>query len=723
MTPMPLPLTRDLVLIGGGHAHALVLRRWGMAPLPGARLTLIDPGPAAPYTGMLPGFVAGHYEQPELEIDLVRLARFAGARLIPARATGIDREAKRILLDDRPPVAYDVASIDIGITSAMPDLPGFSEHAVPAKPLGRFAARWRAFRAGEGPADIAVIGAGVGGVELALAMAHAMAAEGRPARLNLIEKGRALDTMPDRARARLLGHLDRAGIALLEGATVERVAPGAVHLTDGREIPAALTVGTAGARPWPWLDGTGLALTDGFIDVDRTLSTSDPAIFAAGDCAHLTHAPRPKAGVFAVRAAPTLTHNLAAALSETRRRPFRPQRDYIKLISLGSKSALFEKWGVVAEGPGLWRLKNGIDQRFMAKFQTLPPMPQPKLPARFAKGVGTEFSNGKPLCAGCGAKVGSGALSAALARLPEAARADIEPAPGDDAAILTHGGTRQVITTDHLRAFTEDPRLFARIAALHAMGDIWAMGARPQAALATVILPRMNETLQNRTLDEVMAAAAETFAEAGAAIVGGHTTQGAEFTLGFTVTGLAEGRAITLKGARPGDALLLTRPIGAGVLMAAEMALAAAGPDILSLFGEMARSQGAAARILSGAHAMTDVTGFGLAGHLLNMADASGVGAELRLGEIPLYAGARALAAAGTRSTLQPANRAAAGGRVEGPEGAETDLLFDPQTAGGLLAAVPEDEAPTLLDQLAAEGYTAARIGTVTDGPPRITLR
>ncbi|MGB3556146.1 MAG: bifunctional NADH dehydrogenase FAD-containing subunit/selenide, water dikinase SelD, partial [Jannaschia sp.] len=127
-----LPLTRDLVLIGGGHAHALVLRRWGMDPLPGARVTLINPGATAPYTGMLPGHVAGHYARAELEIDLVRLARFAGARLIDGAVTEIDAKARLLTVPGRAPVAYDVASLDIGVTSEMPALPGFAEHGTPA---------------------------------------------------------------------------------------------------------------------------------------------------------------------------------------------------------------------------------------------------------------------------------------------------------------------------------------------------------------------------------------------------------------------------------------------------------------------------------------------------------------------------------------------------------------------------------------------------------------
>ncbi|MBK5927877.1 FAD-dependent oxidoreductase, partial [Rhodobaculum claviforme] len=352
----PLPLTRDLVLIGGGHAHALVLRAWGMAPLPGARLTLISPAPTAPYTGMLPGHIAGHYPRAALEIDLVRLARHAGARLILDRATGLDRAAGRVHLRDGAPVAYDVAALDIGITSDMPALPGFVDHAVAAKPLDAYASRWSAFLealdAGRVPPQVAVIGGGVAGVELALAMAHRMARHDA-ARVTVLEAGaQALPGVSAQARSRLLAHMDRLGVALITGARAARIEAGAVVLQDARRVPSALTVGAAGARAQGWLADTGLHLTEGAITVDRHLrSVTDPAIFAAGDCAHLSHAPRPKAGVFAVRESPILAANLRAALSEGRgagrMRAYRPQRDYLKLVSTGGKGAVADKWGRV----------------------------------------------------------------------------------------------------------------------------------------------------------------------------------------------------------------------------------------------------------------------------------------------------------------------------------------------------------------------------------------
>jgi selenide,water dikinase len=325
-----------------------------------------------------------------------------------------------------------------------------------------------------------------------------------------------------------------------------------------------------------------------------------------------------------------------------------------------------------------------------------------------------------PLCGGCGAKVGSSVLTSALAALPSP-RADVDRLPGDDAAILRTGGARQVITTDHLRAVTEDPVLMTRIAAVHAMGDIWAMGAAPQAALVSLVLPRMSPDLQSRTLAEVMATATDVIGAAGAAIAGGHTSQGDEFTIGFTLTGLLEGEPLTLAGARPGDALILTRALGSGVILAAAMRGLARGADIVACHAAMIRPQDSAARILRKAHAMTDVTGFGLAGHLANLCAASGLAAEVRLADVPLLTGAEALATRGIRSTLWAENRAAAA-PVFGASGPRGDLMFDPQTCGGLLAAVDPEQAPALLAALRGLGCTAAIIGRLREGAPAVSF-
>jgi selenide,water dikinase len=425
--------------------------------------------------------------------------------------------------------------------------------------------------------------------------------------------------------------------------------------------------------------------------------------------------------VFAVRQAPVLLDNLVAALSGVPMRPYKPQRDYLKLISLGEKSALAEKWGRAFSGPILWRWKDRIDRLFMDKLSDLPLMEGPGLPATRAAGL-KEALGDAPMCGGCGAKVGRGALRNALNSLPSARRVDVEAVVGDDAALLRMGNVRQVVSTDHLRAVTDDPVLMTRIAAIHALGDVWAMGATPQAAVATVILPRMTATLQERTLAEVMATAANVMGDAGAAIIGGHSSMGSELTIGFTVTGLCEQDPITIAGARPGDILILTKPIGSGVILAAEMRGKASGVVVAGAYAAMTASQGEASRILETANAMTDVTGFGLAGHLAGICEASGVAAEVRLADVPLLPGALELAEQGIASTILPDNRAGAG-PVFGAKGARGALMFDPQTAGGLLAAVRAAEAEHILEALQGAGYPAVRIGKIVAGAPGVTFR
>ena len=723
------PLVRDLVLVGGGHTHALLLRMWGMRPVPGVRLTLINPDPVAAYSGMLPGHVAGHYPREALEIDLVTLARFAGARLILGAAGALDAEAQRIEVPGRAALGFDLCSIDIGITARMPALPGFADHALPAKPLGDFARGWAGFVArvttGEVAPQVAVIGGGIAGVELALTMRHRLAGAERPVEVTVIDRGPVLAGVSARSKALLLARMAAAGIAVLDHAAIARVTPEGPVLDDGRLVPAVLTVGAAGAAPAPWLAGTGLALHEGFVAVDAMLrSTSHPAIFAAGDCAHLTAAPRPKAGVFAVRAAAVLDHNLRATLAERPLRPFRPQQSYLKLVSLGPREALAQKGPLTRTGPLMWRWKDRIDRRFMDRFQTLPAMPAAPLPKGAPAALRRALPDDQPMCGGCGAKVGAGALGAALATLPAPVAPELVNRPGDDAAILQAGRRWQVISTDHLRAVTEDWEVMTRIALNHAMGDVWAMGARPQIALAQIVIPRMTAELQARTLAEITAAAADGCARIGAALAGGHTTMGAETTIGFTVTGLRASPPVTKGGAQPGDVLLLTRPLGSGTLLSAEMQRKARGAWIAGLLAILTEPQDTEAALLAeAAHAMTDVTGFGLAGHALELADASGVALELTLGDLPLYEGAAALAASGLRSTLFADNRAATSFRVSGAEtGPAAPLLYDPQTCGGLLAALPPKEAMIAMGRIAAAGGRAWTVGRVLAGPPGLVL-
>lgn len=716
------PQLRDLVLIGGGHAHALVLRKWGMSPQAGTRVTVINPGPVAPYTGMLPGHIAGHYTRSEMMIDLVRLGRFAGARVVLGRAEGLDRDSQQVILQDGRRLRYDVASIDIGIASNLPGLTGFDDNAVAAKPLGGYAERWDSFlRSASQSPQLVIIGAGVGGVELALASAHRLRQGGRKPRITLLERAEtALPNIGTGARAALLAQLADYDVTLLTGVEPNAIDPHSVTLTSGQILPSDFTLSVAGAQPQAWLGDTGLALHNGFVTVTPNLQSSDPLIFAVGDCAHMAYAPRPKAGVFAVRQAPYLFHNLRAVLSGAPLRQYHPQRDYLKLISTGRKRAVADKLGLRVEGEWLWRWKDGIDRKFMAKFADYPQMPIPKAPKDAVQGL-TEALGQKPLCGGCGAKVAGGTLGTALGYLPAPIRADVLSGPGDDAGILQLVNSVQVLTTDHLRAFTHDAAVMAKITAIHALGDIWAMGAQPQSALSQITLPRLGPALQAEMLAEILTAAAQVFGQAGADILGGHTSIGAELTIGFSITGLAE-KPVRKTGAQAGDAIILTKPIGTGTILAAEMAIAnlpdlMMGEVVTTCLASMLHPLALASKILAPhATAMTDVTGFGLAGHLLEMLDGAGIGATIDLAAVPTLAGAVDLAALSYASSIAPSNRALCLGRIDAPIGPQTALLYDPQTAGGLLATVPQAQAKHVLAALIAAGEPAAIIGRIHSG-------
>lgn len=378
--PVSVPITRNLVLIGGGHTHALVLREWAINPAAGVSVTVVNPQAKAPYTGMLPGFIAGHYDRSALDIDLVRLARRAGARLITDFATGIDVAGKQVSLAERPDIAYDTLSVDIGITTKLPMIAGAAQHAVSAKPLGPFADQWEAFltrsKRDELTPQIAVIGGGVAGVELALAMAYRVRSEGfETGSVNLIEaKSEILRETGSAARRKLRRELYHYGINVITNARVKKITAYGVAFEAGlSDVQANFVVTATGARPYNWLSETGLTLHQGYIEVDERLrSVNTPGIFAAGDCAHMAFAPRPKAGVFAVRQAPVLLNNLRADLLGGKLQPYRPQKSYLKLISTGRESAITDKWGLAPKGKFIWRLKDKIDRDFMGQFQETP---------------------------------------------------------------------------------------------------------------------------------------------------------------------------------------------------------------------------------------------------------------------------------------------------------------------------------------------------------------
>ncbi len=376
------PVLRDIVLIGGGHSHVGVLHMFAMKPVPGVRLTVICTDTDTPYSGMLPGYIAGHYGFDDVHIDLRRLAEFAGARYYRDEVIGIDRAARKVLCRHRPPVAYDVLSINIGSTPHLDDVAGASEHAVPVKPIRRFNERWLALLERvcrhAGATTIAVVGAGAGGVELMLAMQYRLRKElvalGRDPdelRFHLFSaEAEILPTHNAAVRRAFEGVLAERGVMVHRDAEVTQVSAGRLQTRSGEVLDADEIVWVTQAGGAAWLRDTGLALDDkGFIRVRDTLQTeTDPLIFAAGDCAAMIDHPLEKAGVFAVRMGKPLAENLRRTVLRQPLVDYRPQRRWLALISTGDRHAIASRGGFYARGDLVWRWKDWIDRRFMRKF-------------------------------------------------------------------------------------------------------------------------------------------------------------------------------------------------------------------------------------------------------------------------------------------------------------------------------------------------------------------
>lgn len=746
------PIVKDLVLVGGGHSHVTVLKRFGMQPVPGVRLTVICRDVHTPYSGMLPGFIAGHYTYDDVHIDLGPLSRFAGARFYHDEVIGLDLVNRTLRCRHRPDVPYDVLSINTGSTPGLAQVPGAEQVVVPVKPISNFVQRWEQLvtrvLAAPDIVRIGVVGAGAGGVELTLAMQfrlrHLLQQAGRANSLEyhlFSGSDTILPTHNQRVQAKFRRVLAARGVQVHEGCRVVdvskeglRCANGSVHWLD--EI---LWVTDASAPAW--LAEAGLAVDDhGFVEVNAALqSISHPDVFAAGDVAAVIPYPREKSGVFAVRQGRPLADNLRRALLGRAPQPFVPQKKWLALISTGDKYAISSRGNWSVEGRWVWRWKDWIDRRFMRKYNELPAMTSTEkldLPQGLAgQDVLKELSTLAMRCGGCGAKVGATVLQRVLTQLQPIERDDVLIGlnhPDDAAVVAVPAGKVMVHTVDFFRAIVDDPYVFGKIAANHSLGDIFAMGAEAQSALAIATVPYGIETKIEDLLAQMLLGAEEVLHEAGAVLVGGHSSEGAELSLGFAINGLVDPQHTLRKsGMQPGDRLILTKALGTGTLFAADMRQRAKGRWITAALASMLQSNRAGAQCLRcyQATACTDVTGFGLLGHLVEMTKASGVDVALDLSQLPVLDGAPETIGAGLLSSLQPQNvrlRRA----IRNFDAAVTaplyPLLFDPQTAGGLLASVPAERAEACLTALKTHGYDrAAIIGTVqaqTDHLEAITI-
>ena len=363
---------KRLLLIGGGHAQVEVLRRFGEKREPGVSITVVSPSRHTPYSGMLPGFVAGHYRWEEIHVDLRPLAARADAKLVQTTVQSLDTGAQVATCADGSRQPYDVCSIDIGSMPRM-DAPGAREHAIPVKPVEGFLARW--LEATRGASSIAVVGGGAGGVEVLLAMQRALSVQllaAVPHFHLLTDTPHILPGHRPLVRAIFERVLEQRNVTVHCSARVDAVEQGVVRCADGRTISADAIFWATGASAAAWIAESGVAIDrGGFMRVDAHLrSPSHPAIFGSGDVIALDGMRLPKSGVFAVRQGPVLADNLRAALTDAPQKPFITEPNALNLISTGDRQAVMA-WHDYAIGPSraVWRWKDWIDRRFMRRYR------------------------------------------------------------------------------------------------------------------------------------------------------------------------------------------------------------------------------------------------------------------------------------------------------------------------------------------------------------------
>eukprot|EP00605_Chrysophyceae_sp_TOSAG23-4_P001673 GSChrysophyteH1.ASY1.ANO1.1839.1 assembled CDS len=636
---------KDLVLVGGGHAHVHTIKMMGMEPMDGVRVTLISRDVETPYSGMIPGHVSGHYSREECYIDLGRLCSFSGVRLMHTSVCHIDPVAKLLHCSDDRGISNERS----GITAV--------------KPIDSFSERWDAIIKPGSTADrayrVAIVGGGAGGTELSFAINQRLRKELQASgydpglvRVDLYNRGKVLCSshnvkvsalLESAAAAKGIHVINETEIIDVFCASETAAITGERYLIckNGLRFPFHEAVWCTDAKAQDWLKSVpGLETTgDGFICVGPTLeSTSLKNVFAVGDVAHLTHSPRPKAGVFAVRAGPPLTANIRARLLGKALAEWTPQESFLGIIGTADGSAIASKGPCGVEGEFIWKLKDRIDREWMSQYSTKLPDKEQMMEEMAQLKRGREGSDGS-----------DDVLQRVLKKVADRTirREEVVSGPGDDAALVKppDQGEYSVHTIDYFRSFIADPYVFGKIAAVHALSDIHAMNAQPVTALALCVIPYGPESHVEDSLTQLLAGAMDVLAAEGCALVGGHTSEGAEMALGLSVNGTHEHHCSTC----------------------------------------------------------SDVTGFGLLGHLVEMLeyndhqDKVPAAARLNLGDIPTLLGA-------TRCIEAVDNVSFGQGKPTYP------LLYDPQTSGGLLASVPRNEAEKVVEKLRNAGYRQACI-------------
>jgi len=745
-----MPVISDLVLLGGGHANIQVLKMMAMNPLGGLRITLISDQTHSPYSGMIPGYLAGYYAYEDCHFDLRRLCEELGLRFIKAKIIGINPQEKKIRLENRANISYDCASINVGIEPrSIEKLAQESAFKIiPLKPISQFITHWDQLIAnlkdykGNDSLPLAVVGAGAAGVEISIILKMLIDKNQWNATVSLIHRHEYLVSKKDRqAQKQLLKTLNALNINLYQNTEVLEVQKNGLVLkgTNGlvhTDVFYRALIATQAAAP-KWFKNSGLPVNqDGFLKVtEKLLVEHEDSIFAAGDCIHFSPSPLKKAGVYAVRQGMTLEHNIRAFFTrQASLKTFHPKKNVLSLITIGDKKALVHQDSAsllrVLSPALLWIVKDWIDKRFMARFQAesfavnpvhfnkIMPVPKSTL-------VPEDWQDNT--CGGCGSKLVASTLTQSLNKLtiPQDDFVLLGVKEGEDCALTqVSENTLCLQTIDQFRSFISDPYLLGQIATQHALSDIYAMGGIAKTAQVGLTLCAAAEKIHGEDIFQVMSGVLDVLTKNSTSLVGGHTGEGLELSIAIAVQGeVAPKQVLRKQLTQSGNQLILTKPIGTGVIFASNMLAQANGKWVDQALLSMLQSNKTTLETIRSfaVSGCTDITGFGLLGHAVEMLDknsANSLGIKIDYKAIPLFDGVNQLFEKGYFASIAGKNHESLGTVLSADINNQNfPVLFDPQTSGGLLFSVPTHQTEACLKALHQNGISnACVIGEVIEG-------
>ncbi len=731
---------KKLVLIGAGHSHLYVLKKLITSPLKGYNIFLITNHPFSTYSGMIPGAIAGQYS--DYTLDIRPLAHLAGVTFIHAEAKSINPVTQHIELSKGyPPIKYDMCSVNIGSTVSV-DIPRDHSPLIPTRPINSFIPMLEKMISKINPKDevkLTIVGSGIAGIELAFCTQEKLKKIcSKKLTVNIIDKSPNPFQNPQFTKILKKEFKDR-NIQLFTGYKPESIKNNTLFLkkqtpslkkdtlaepenkahielqntknfinSDDSTMPFDILIWATGATPPDLLLNSNLPKDkQGFASVNAFLQSIDyENLFFSGDCCHFERS-LPKAGVYAVRQGPVLFENLKRMATEKPLRPFKPQKDFLQLVNLGNGKAIAQKFGFAGKSSIFWKLKNSIDKKFISEFQVLNTKAQ--LTDKFKT---MSLQTMDMSCGGCASKLSAQSLYKVLQNTK---KEDVAISPLNE-NLLSNPHLKEptrklslVSNIDGFKPFHKDLFLVAQVATLNTLSDFWAKSLTPVQGLASIHL----EEFQVSELSWIMEGIKNIFSQHSVHFAGGHTTVGLETLLNISVNGVMESsqKWMSLDNIKSGLDLILTKPLGTGVLLYLDMRGHLPSHWATPLKESLLLPNKTASDIALqyDVPTATDITGFGLAGHLLEMIENKDLSIEMNFENLPLLDGADISLKRGYRSTFHPHNLHFK--KQIQTHRKDIDILFDPQTSGGLVLAAEPDQTQNILKDLIDGGHRAKVIG------------